>query len=68
MRGHGESSRELWADPDGTICRLSEVDESPRFELLLLRSGTILRCQRLHSPEAAHVLAATWREESKDKR
>jgi hypothetical protein len=55
---------ELWVQPDGTICRLSELDEAPRFELVLVRSGSILRCRRLYSPAAAQVLAHSWMEES----
>jgi hypothetical protein len=58
---------DLWIQQDGTVCRLSELDEAPRFELLLLRSGNILRCRRLYSTAAAHVLADSWREESEPK-
>jgi hypothetical protein len=58
-----DHSVDLWIEPDGTLCRLSELVEAPKFELLLLRSGNILRCRRLHSPAAAHALATTWKED-----
>jgi hypothetical protein len=65
--GHtAASSRELWAATDGTVCRLSELDAPPRFELLLVRSGAILRCRRVDSAAAAHALAASWKDDAKD--
>lgn len=54
------------AVPDSTVCRLSEVDEDPRFERLLLRSGNILRCRRLYPSAAARIVAATWELAVKD--
>jgi hypothetical protein len=59
-------SVDLWVEPGGTVCRLSELAEEPRFELLLLRSGDILRCRRLYSSAVAQVLAASWEAAIKD--
>src|SRR4029078_4386336 len=43
-----DHSVDLWIEPDGTRCRLSELVEAPKFNVLLLRSRDIVRAPRPH--------------------
>lgn len=51
----------LWAAPDGAVCMVKVRGDAPHFEVLVVRSGTVLARRRFYAEASAYMLGESWR-------
>lgn len=54
------AQQRLWTAADGAVCVLVTRDTAPRFEIAVVRGGTVLRREAFYSEAPARMVADGW--------